>query len=255
MVAGRKRWLAELKARGEPIPFGRKRGGKNRSREEIDQAHREAEGRRQWRLYRIRENAERKARRAKRRQEGLAEPQRRHDAFPARQPWDNGGEPTHGGSRHLGLAAVTAEIAARYPQRDPEDFSRARHRVDMGELFDLALANMSELGGRKADLRLLKGIEKDLIKCLSDYRKPLAHERCAWLYNRLCRWEEHFAGSDGQAERLERLQQAFDNFEKRRRLDEIVKQLAAERSARADPRNERRECDRPHCGCPNGVCV
>jgi hypothetical protein len=36
------------------------------------------------------------------------------------------------------------------------------------------------------------------------------------------------------------LQQAFDNFEKRRRVDEIVKQLAKERSARADPRTERR---------------
>jgi hypothetical protein len=74
-------------------------------------------------------------RRAKRCQGGaeLAETQRRH-------LWDNGGEPTHGGSRHLGLAAVTAEIAARYPQRDPEDVSGARPPVDMRELFDLALA-------------------------------------------------------------------------------------------------------------------
>jgi hypothetical protein len=258
MKAGRARWLAGLKARGEPIPFGRRRGGKNRSPEQIDEARPEDEGRREWRAYRIRENAERKARRAKRRQDGagLAEQHRRHDGFQAGQPWDNRGEPRHSGSHNLGFAAVTAEIAARYPQRDHEDGSKARPPVDMGELFDLALANMSELGGRKAYLRLLKGIEKDLIRSLSDYRKPLPPERAAWLYNRLCRWEEHFAGTDGQSSRLASLNQAFDNFEKRRRVDAIVKQLAKERSARADPRTERREqCDRPHCGCPNGVCV
>ena len=34
MKAGRARWLARLKSEGKPIPFGRKKGGHNRPREE-----------------------------------------------------------------------------------------------------------------------------------------------------------------------------------------------------------------------------
>jgi hypothetical protein len=130
-----------------------------------------------------------------------------------------------------------AEIAARYPQRDPKDFSKARPPVAVCELFDLALANMSELGWHKADLRLLKRIEKDLIKCLSDYRKPLPRERAAWLYNRCRRWEEHFAGTDGQADRLERLHREYDNYLRRRAVDAAVKQVAIARAAAATERD------------------
>jgi hypothetical protein len=251
MKAGRVRWLARLKTEDKPVPFGRKKGGRNRTVEERARAAHEKQCEREYRRIQRQVRADRRARKQE-----LADLDRRRQRFQAGQAWDNGGEPMHSGSHNLGLAAVTAEIAARYPPRDPEDFSRARHRVDMGELFDLALDNMSELGGRKIDLRLLKRVEKAFIKALSDdYRMPLRQERAAWRYNRLCRWEEPFAGTDGQAERLAHLQQAFDNFQKRRRVDGIVKQLARERSARADPLTERRQCDRPHCGCPNGVCV
>jgi hypothetical protein len=38
MKEGRARWIAELKAEGKPIPFGRKKGGRNRSPEERAQA-------------------------------------------------------------------------------------------------------------------------------------------------------------------------------------------------------------------------
>ena len=52
-----------------------------------------------------------------------------------------------------------------------------------------------------------------------------------WLYNRLCRWEEHFAGTEGQADRLERLHQEYDNYLRRRAVDAAVKQVAMARAA------------------------
>ena len=38
MQAGRRRWLAKLKAEGKPIPCGRKKGGRNAPREEREHA-------------------------------------------------------------------------------------------------------------------------------------------------------------------------------------------------------------------------
>jgi hypothetical protein len=49
MKEGRARRLAELKAEGKPVPFGRKKGGRNRSREEREQAAWEKQCAREWR--------------------------------------------------------------------------------------------------------------------------------------------------------------------------------------------------------------
>ena len=49
-VAGRAQWLRRLRDAGEPIPCGRKRGGKNRSLEEREQAAAEKRRRRQAHL-------------------------------------------------------------------------------------------------------------------------------------------------------------------------------------------------------------
>jgi hypothetical protein len=49
MKDGRARWLAKLKAEGKPIPFGRKKGSRNRSPEEREQAAWEKQCAREWR--------------------------------------------------------------------------------------------------------------------------------------------------------------------------------------------------------------
>jgi hypothetical protein len=49
MKEGRARWLAELKAEGKPTPFGRKKGGRNRSPEERQQAAWEKQCACEWR--------------------------------------------------------------------------------------------------------------------------------------------------------------------------------------------------------------
>src|SRR6516162_4700015 len=48
MKAGRARWLARLKSEGKPVPFGRKKGGHNRSIEERAQAAWERRCMREW---------------------------------------------------------------------------------------------------------------------------------------------------------------------------------------------------------------
>ena len=69
MKAGRARWLANLKSEGKPAPCGRKKGGRNLSAEEREQAayekRRHCEARKMLRQYR----AERKARRIQEREE------------------------------------------------------------------------------------------------------------------------------------------------------------------------------------------
>ena len=49
MNKGRARWLAKLKAEGKAIPWGRKKGGRNRSPEEREQAAWEKRCAREWR--------------------------------------------------------------------------------------------------------------------------------------------------------------------------------------------------------------
>lgn len=69
MAAGRRRWLARLKAEGKPVPCGRKKGSRNRSAEEREQADYQRECHRYLRHALLRAQADRKARRGQRRQE------------------------------------------------------------------------------------------------------------------------------------------------------------------------------------------
>jgi hypothetical protein len=69
MKEGRARWLAKLKAEGRPIPFGRKKGGRNRLPEEREQAVYEKQCAREWRTMVHQSQSARKASRAHRRQE------------------------------------------------------------------------------------------------------------------------------------------------------------------------------------------
>ena len=69
MNEGRARWLAERKAEGKPIPWGRKKGGRNRSREEREQAAWEKQCAREWRDGFHQSRDARKALRSQRREE------------------------------------------------------------------------------------------------------------------------------------------------------------------------------------------
>jgi hypothetical protein len=69
MKVGRARWLARLKSEGKPIPFGRKRGGHNRPREEREHDAYVQQCRRDSRRMKYQLRAERKARRAREREE------------------------------------------------------------------------------------------------------------------------------------------------------------------------------------------
>jgi hypothetical protein len=63
LKAGRARWLAKLRAEGRPIPYGRKKGGHNRSIEERAQVAWERQCLREWRDASRQNRSERKARR------------------------------------------------------------------------------------------------------------------------------------------------------------------------------------------------
>jgi hypothetical protein len=69
MVAGRRRWLAQLKAEGKKAPCGRKKGGRNAPLQERERAAYVRQCQREWRQLELKLRAERRARRAKRRQE------------------------------------------------------------------------------------------------------------------------------------------------------------------------------------------
>jgi hypothetical protein len=69
MKEGRARWLAKLKAEGKAIPWGRKKGGRNRSPEERAQAAWEKQCARELRTSVHQTRSDRKALRAQRRQE------------------------------------------------------------------------------------------------------------------------------------------------------------------------------------------
>jgi hypothetical protein len=85
MKAGRARWLARLKAEGKPVPFGRKKGGRNRTVEERAQAAHEMCCERQYRRIQRRARADRRARKQE-----LADLDRRRQASHAGLPfWDD----------------------------------------------------------------------------------------------------------------------------------------------------------------------
>jgi hypothetical protein len=85
MKAGRARWLKKLKAAGQPIPFGRKPGGKNRTAEEREQAALDAAAQRELRRIELRARQDRRARRQARRDE-QAILARQRERFHARDP-------------------------------------------------------------------------------------------------------------------------------------------------------------------------
>jgi len=69
MNEGRARWLAEWKAEGKPIPWGRKKGGRNRSPAERERAAWEKQCMREWRDGYHQSLDARKALRSQRREE------------------------------------------------------------------------------------------------------------------------------------------------------------------------------------------
>jgi hypothetical protein len=73
MKEGRARWLAELKAEGKPVPFGRKKGGRNRSNEERAQAAWEQQCAREWRDAFHQSRSDRKAGRRQERKSAAAD--------------------------------------------------------------------------------------------------------------------------------------------------------------------------------------
>jgi hypothetical protein len=89
MNKGRARWLAELKAEGKPIPWGRKKGGRNRSPAEREQAAWEKQCAREWRDGFHQSLDARKALRSQRRQErkSVAADAARRERFQAGGPF------------------------------------------------------------------------------------------------------------------------------------------------------------------------
>ena len=87
MKAGRARWLAKLKSEGKPIPFGRKKGGHNRPREEREHDAYVQQYRRDSRRMKQQMRAERKARQRQERDEA----RRRMEEHARRKArWDAG---------------------------------------------------------------------------------------------------------------------------------------------------------------------
>ena len=189
MVAGRHRWLARLKAEGKPLTMGRKKGGRNRTPEQIDEANREAEGRRAVRAMRIRQNAERRGR------EAAAAPEK-----PAHR---------HGHKHNPAPDPATAEIPASCAPagQDEADIPEA--------LLDEALALVAAHGARKADIAALERLARTYIKRLSDWQRPLSYDHAAQLYRRIRQYEQVFGRADVKEARLAKLAQAFVDFEKR----------------------------------------
>jgi hypothetical protein len=97
MKEGRARWLAELKAEGKPIPFGRKKGGRNRSPQEREKAAYEEQCMREWRASVHQGRSDRKAPRAQPRQE-------RSDAAADERAWHDFKRVAHFGPMKNGRA-------------------------------------------------------------------------------------------------------------------------------------------------------
>lgn len=89
MKAGRARWLAELKAAGMPIPFGRKKGGRNLPKDERAQAAYEKQCHREARKLSRHMRAERKARRVREREQN----RRKIEDHARRKAWADAGLP------------------------------------------------------------------------------------------------------------------------------------------------------------------
>jgi len=213
MVEGRKRWLAELKARGEPVPFGRRRGGRNRSREQIDEANREAEGRRAVRDMRIRENRDGKARKQARRQQRVeqAELQHRHDAFQC-------GESIFGAPNLAGhLEATLDEV--------------------------LAAAGCGALRG--TTLEDFRRLERSFVENLAGSALPA--DRVEALYRRFVRIEDLLdRGTVADWRRRARLEEAYMQWMARVQTRQMIGHFIERAEARASSR-------RPDFGAPRSI--
>jgi hypothetical protein len=187
MVEGRRRWLKDLKDRGEPMPFGRKPGGRNRSLEERDQAGRDAEAKRAVRRLQHESRISKRARKQ-------AGRQRRDEA------------------------AVLARRHERFQARDPDWYDT--------DLLDVALEAVVERGATKRDIAQLKRAERTFIERLRDNRDPPVPEVVERAYAKLTRIETALGG-EGKDAPLARLQDAYDDWRKRRAVDGAIAHLAA----------------------------
>jgi hypothetical protein len=187
MVEGRRRWLKDLKDRGEPVPFGRKRGGRNRSSEERDQARRDEEGKRAVRRVRHESRIGKRARKQ-------ADQQQRDEA------------------------AVLARRHQRFQARDPD-----WHDTD---LLDVALEAIHAHGATKRDIADLKRAERTFIERLRDIRDPPGACAVERAFAKLTRIETALGG-EGKKARLAALQDALEDWRKRRAVDGAIATLAS----------------------------
>jgi hypothetical protein len=154
MAEGRRRWLAKLKAEGKPVPFGRKRGGKNRALDERAAAAHAREERRTLRRVEHQSRADKRARREARRQqrEEQRELQHRHDAFQAGLPfWSDAAAPP---PKPLPGVAPDHTRGSPAPPATPK-IPTAPTMPDPDALLDEALALVASPGARKADVKLV----------------------------------------------------------------------------------------------------
>ena len=91
MVAGRRRWLAQIKAEGKKAPCGRKKGGHNRPVVEREHAAYVRQCRREWRQLDLALRADRKAQRAETRREREQARRKAEDHARRKARFDAGG--------------------------------------------------------------------------------------------------------------------------------------------------------------------
>jgi hypothetical protein len=145
MHDGRARWLARLKAEGKPIPCGRKKGGRNRTVEEREQAAYEAQCERNYRRVVRRERAERKARRQAQRREAAELERWRAQSNTALPFWDEEE------SLEFAFAAIVGHGVGRELERG---------------LARLARTFVAELGsGRALSPVTVERVYRDLVRC------------------------------------------------------------------------------------------
>jgi hypothetical protein len=99
------------------------------------------------------------------------------------------------------------------------------------DILGLALEAVRVGGGAtRRDLARLKRAERTFVERLRDNRDPPAPEVVERAYARLVR-SETALGGDGKAERLAKLQAAYDDWQKRRSTDAVVEHVAQVRAA------------------------
>jgi hypothetical protein len=190
--AGRRRMVDEMRdaiARGElaRVPWGRKPGGKNRPKAVIE------------------EEKHRKATaRALRRIQHQARLDKRARKQADRQQRDE--------------AAVLVRRHERFQARDRDWYDT--------DLLDVALEAIHAHGATKRDIAELKRAERIFIERLRDNRDPPEPEVVERAYAKLTRIETALGG-EGKDARLAKLQDAYEDWQKRRTVDAAIAELAA----------------------------